>query len=29
MRSGYSLELKDGRPSTGLYPEGFFVEDFT
>ena len=29
MRSGYLLELKDGRPSTGLYPEGFFVEDFT
>ena len=28
MRSGYSLELKDGRPSTGLYPEGFFVEDY-
>ena len=29
MRSGYSLELQDGRPSTGLYPEGFFVEDYT
>ena len=29
MRSGYLLELKDGRPSTGLYPEGFFVEDFS
>ena len=28
MRSGYSLELKDGRPSAGLYPEGFFIEDF-
>ena len=28
MRSGYSLEMKDGRPSTGLYPEGFFVEDY-
>ena len=28
MRSGYLLELKDGRPSTGLYPEGFFVEDY-
>jgi len=28
MRSGYKLELQDGRPSTGLYPEGFFVEDY-
>ena len=28
MRSGYTLELQDGRPSTGLYPEGFFVEDY-
>jgi len=29
MRSGYSLEIKDGRPSIGLYPEGFFIEDYT
>ena len=29
MRSGYSLDLKEGRPSTAIYPEGFFIEDYT
>ena len=29
MRSGYSLDIKEGRPSTAVYPEGFFIEDFT
>ena len=29
MKSGYELKLKPGRPPTSLYPEGFFVEDFT
>jgi hypothetical protein len=29
MKSGYGLDLKDGRPSTSVFPEGFFVEDYT
>jgi len=29
MRSGYSIDLKDNRPSTSIFPEGFFVEDYT
>ena len=29
MKSGYSLDLKPGRPSTSIFPEGFFVEDYT
>jgi len=29
MKSGYSLTLAENRPSTLLFPEGFFVEDFT
>ena len=29
MKSGYKLDLKDGRPSTSIFPEGFFVEDYT
>ena len=28
LRSGYKLKLKNDRPSTSLYPQGFFVEDF-
>jgi hypothetical protein len=29
MQSGYSLDLKEGRPSVSIYPEGFFVEDYS
>jgi hypothetical protein len=29
MRSGYSIDLKDNRPPTSIFPEGFFVEDYT
>ena len=29
MQSGYSLDLKEGRPSNTIFPEGFFVEDYT
>ena len=29
MKSGYSLDLKSGRPPTSIFPEGFFVEDYT
>ncbi len=28
MKSGYRLELSQGRPSINSFPEGFFVEDF-
>jgi hypothetical protein len=28
LKSGYSISLKDNRPSLDLYPEGFFVEDY-
>ena len=29
MRSGYSIDIKDSRPPTSIFPEGFFVEDYT
>ena len=29
MRSGYSLDLKSGRPPLSKFPEGFFIEDYT
>ena len=29
MRSGYSIDIKDNRPPTSIFPEGFFVEDYT
>ena len=29
MKSGYVLDLKTNRPSTTIFPEGFFVEDYT
>ena len=29
MLSGYSLDIKSSRPSTSIYPEGFFIEDYT
>ena len=29
MKSGYELDLKEGRPPTSIFPEGFFIEDFT
>ena len=29
MRSGYSIELKDNRPPTSIFPEGFFINDYT
>ena len=29
MRSGYSLDIKDNRPPTSIFPEGFFIEDYT
>ena len=29
MKSGYRLELSQGRPSINIFPEGFFVEDYT
>ena len=29
MKSGYSIDIKDNRPPTSIYPEGFFVEDYT
>ena len=28
MQSGYKLKLQSNRPSTSLYPSGFFVEDY-
>jgi len=28
MKSGYTLDLKANRPSTSIFPEGFFVEDY-
>jgi hypothetical protein len=28
MVSGYQLKLKPNRPSTSLYPAGFFIEDY-
>ena len=29
LRSGYELDLKDNRPSVSIYPQGFFIEDYT
>ena len=29
LKSGYSLDLKSGRPPLSKFPEGFFVEDYT
>ena len=29
MKSGYSIELQSQRPPTSLFPEGFFIEDYT
>ena len=29
MKSGYTLDLKANRPSTSIFPEGFFVEDYS
>ena len=29
MKSGYSLDLKSGRPPLSKFPEGFFIEDYT
>ena len=29
MKSGYELKIQEGRPSTGIFPEGYFVEDYT
>ena len=28
MKSGYILKLKEGRPSTSFFPEGFFIDDY-
>jgi YHYH protein len=28
MKSGYKIKLSPGRPSTNIFPEEFFVEDF-
>ena len=29
MKSGYELNLSENRPSTSIFPEGFFIEDYT
>ena len=29
MKSGYKLNLQSNRPPTSLFPEGFFIEDYT
>ena len=29
MKSGYSISLKENRPSTDIFPNGFFIEDYT
>ena len=29
MKSGYTLDLKTNRPPTSIFPEGFFVEDYS
>ncbi len=29
LNSGYELSLKNNRPSVSLYPQGFFIEDYT
>jgi hypothetical protein len=29
LNSGYKLDLKSNRPSTSIFPAGFFIEDYT
>lgn len=29
MKSGYKLDLKPNRPSTSIFPEGYFLEDYS
>jgi YHYH protein len=29
LNSGYELSLKENRPSVSLYPQGFFIEDYS
>jgi hypothetical protein len=29
LTSSYELQLKENRPSTSIYPQGFFVEDYS
>ena len=29
MKSGYTLKLQSGRPSVSIFPEGFFIEDYS
>jgi len=29
MKSGYALDIQESRPPVSLFPEGFFVEDYT
>ena len=29
LRSGYSIDLKTNRPPTSIFPQEFFIEDFT
>jgi len=29
MKSGYDIDLKESRPPISLFPEGFFVEDYS
>ena len=29
LKSGYESNIKENRPSVSIYPEGFFVEDYT
>ena len=28
MKSGYSISLQEGRPSTDVFPNGYFIEDY-
>ena len=29
MKSGYELNISENRPPTSIFPEGFFIEDYT
>ena len=29
LKSGYVIDLKSGRPPLSIFPEGFFIEDYT
>ena len=29
LKSGYKIDIKSNRPPTSIFPEGFFVEDYT